>query len=113
MTCEAIGTNFNKTRSHCLYILALVGVQSKLSELCIQTQTGVAPLKLTGLDPPLWDGQKANFYMWKDMFIHTMSQAQVNNDQVQITWLLRKGTIPAEYQTVIQDCKSMKSVWDR
>ena len=47
------------------------------------------------------------------MFIHTMSQAQVNDGQVQITWLLRKGTMPVEYQTVMQDCKSVKSFWER
>jgi hypothetical protein len=93
-----------------LYTEALLGVQAKLTELCTKTQTGVTPLKLTGLDPPSWDGQKANFYTWKDMFTHTMSQARMSDDQVQITWLLRKGTMPAEYQTVIQDCKSMKSV---
>ena len=96
-----------------LYTGALVGVQNKLSELCTQTQTGVARLKLTGLDPPSWDWQKANFYMWKDMYIHTMSQAQVNDGQVQITWLLRKGTMPVEYQTVIQDCKSVKRFWEQ
>jgi hypothetical protein len=47
------------------------------------------------------------------MFTHTMSQARMSDDQVQITWLLRKGTMPLEYQTVIQDCKSMKGVWER
>ena len=47
------------------------------------------------------------------MFTHTMSQARMSDDQVQITWFLRKGTMPPEYQTVIQDCKSMKSVWER
>ena len=77
---------------------ALVGVQSKLGELCKKTHTGRAPLKLTGLEPPSWDGKKANFYTWKEMFTHTMAQACMMDDQVQITWLLRKGTIPVEYQ---------------
>jgi hypothetical protein len=63
-----------------LYTEALVGVQTKLTELCTKTQTGVTPLKLTGLDPSSLDGQKANFYMWKDMFTHTMSQARMSDD---------------------------------
>jgi hypothetical protein len=40
------------------YTEALVEVQTKLTELCTKTQTGVTPLKLTGLDPPSWDGQR-------------------------------------------------------
>ena len=42
------------------------------------------------------------------MFSHTMAQACVKDDQVQITWLLRKGAIPAEYQALIGDCKIIK-----
>ena len=41
------------------------------------------------------------------MFIHTMAQARIKDDQIQITWFLRKGTIPAEYQAVIGDCKTI------
>ena len=63
----------------------LVGVQNKLVELCSKTHTEETPLKLTGLEPPSWDDKKANLYRWKEMFIHTMAQARIKDDQVQIT----------------------------
>ena len=43
------------------FVQVLVGVQSKLAELCSKTHTRETPLKLTGLEPPSWDGKKANF----------------------------------------------------
>ncbi|CAB3986199.1 Hypothetical predicted protein [Paramuricea clavata] len=116
--CTSMKQN-NLTQGHAETSNSPIGMElytdalTKLTELCTKTQTGVTPLKLIGLDPPSWDGQKANFYMWKDMFTHTMSQARMSDDQVQITWLLKRGTMPLEYQTVIQDCKSMKSAWER
>ena len=63
----------------------LVGVQNKLVELCSKTHTEETPLKLTGLEPPSWDDKKASLYRWKEMFIHTMAQARIKDDQVQIT----------------------------
>ena len=51
------------------FVQVLVGVQSKLAELCSKTYSRETPLKLTGLEPPSWDGKKANFYTWKKCFV--------------------------------------------
>ncbi|XP_077971771.1 uncharacterized protein LOC120339891 [Styela clava] len=70
-------------------------------------------IKLCGMDPPCWNGQKVDFYTWKERFTHIMHHARITDDLVQISWLLRNGAMPNDYQTMICDCKSISSAWER
>ncbi|XP_077970520.1 uncharacterized protein LOC144425097 [Styela clava] len=70
-------------------------------------------IKLCGMDPPCWNGQKVDFYTWKERFTDIMHHARITDDLVQISWLLRNGAMPNDYQTMICDCKSISSAWER
>ena len=70
-------------------------------------------VKLKALDPPAWNGVKADFYTWKNKFEHIMNEAQVSDELTQICYIQNDGILPKEYQVYILDCSSITEVWSR
>ena len=72
-----------------------------------------ATVRLTSLDPPSWNGTKADFYTWQKKFIHIMHEAKVTSELTQLCYLQNQKTLPVEYQALISDCSSISDVWAR
>ena len=64
-------------------------------------------IRLTALEPPCWNGLKAEFYTWKNKFVHIMAEAQISDDLTQLCYLQKPNIIPSEYQTLITDCLTL------
>ena len=70
-------------------------------------------VRLTSIDPPPWNGIKADFSTWKNKFTHIMSEARILSELTQLVYLQRDGTLPSEYQSFVSDCSSIADVWAR
>ena len=70
-------------------------------------------IKLKALDPPTWNGIKADFYTWKSKFEHIMNEAPVSDELTQLCYVQNNGILPPEYQTYILDCSTISEVWSR
>ena len=55
-------------------------------------------VRLTALDPPSWNGIKADFYTWKRKFIHIMEEAKIVDELTQLCYLQNPKILPTEYQ---------------
>ena len=70
-------------------------------------------VRLTALDPPSWNGVKADFYTWKKKFVHIMEEARISSELTQLCYLQNQKTLPSEYQSFISDCSTINEVWSR
>ena len=70
-------------------------------------------IRLAAMDPPVWNGSKADFYTWQRKFLHIMEEAHVRDEMTQLCYLQTKHTLPSEYETLISDCSTMGEVWVR
>ena len=70
-------------------------------------------VRLVAMDPPVWNGHKADFYTWQRKFLHIMGEAHVQDEMTQLCYLQTKQTLPFEYETLISDCSTMGEVWAR
>ena len=70
-------------------------------------------VRISPISPPTWNGNKADFYSWKEKFVHIMTEAGINDDLTQVCYLQEKRTLPPDYQILITDCTNMKEAWDR
>ena len=70
-------------------------------------------VRLTALNPPSWNGAKADFYTWQRKFIHIMAEAKLNDELTQLCYLQSSGVLPSEYQVLISDCSTIGEVWSR
>ena len=70
-------------------------------------------VRLTALEPPSWNGVRADFYTWQKKFIHIMDEAKVMDELTQLCYLQNSKTLPSEYQILITDCSNMNEVWGR
>ena len=69
------------------------------------TNTVAKPVvRLTALNPPSWNGIKADFYTWKRKFIHIMEEARILDELTQLCYLQNPKMLPSEYQILISDC---------
>ena len=55
-------------------------------------------LRLTALEPPCWNGLKADFYTWKKKFTHIMAEAQISDDLTQLCYFEK----PKKYLQIIK-----------
>ena len=67
-------------------------------------------VRVTALDPPSWNGKKADFYTWQRKFIHIMDEAKISDELTQLCYLQNRDRLPPEYQTLITDCSTMTEV---
>ena len=77
------------------------------------TSTYRPTVKLKALDPPAWNGVKADFYTWKNKFEHIMTEAQVSDQLTQLCYIQDNNILPKEYETYISDCATISDVWTR
>ena len=70
-------------------------------------------VKLKALDPPAWNGVKADFYTWKNKFQHIMNEAQVSDELTQLCYIQNDNILPKEYQLYVSDCSGISEVWSR
>ena len=70
-------------------------------------------VRLTALEPPSWNGTKADFYTWQRKFIHIMEEARINDELTQLCYLQNSKILPTEYQMLISDCSTISEVWSR
>ena len=73
----------------------------------------IPSVRLTALDPPSWNGVKADFCTWKRKFIHIMEEARISNELTQLCYLQNQKTLPSSYQILISDSSTMNEVWSR
>ena len=114
------------------YLESLINERSKIESSFVEFQTKhkstevatetVAPSPTTDTKPrvrvasisvPPWNGNKADFYTWKQKFLHIMKEAGLTDDLTQVCYLQEKNTLPSEYQSLITDCTNMNEAWDR
>ena len=48
--------------------------------------------RLAAMDPPVWNGSKADFYTWQRKFLHIMEEAYVRDEMTQLCYLQTKHT---------------------
>ena len=77
------------------------------------TPTSRPTVKLKALDPPAWNGVKADFYTWKNKFEHIMTEAQVSDELTQLCYIQNNNILPNEYEIYISDCATISDVWTR
>ena len=70
-------------------------------------------VRLIALQPPSWNGVKADFYTWKRKFIHIMEEARVSEELTQLCYLQSPKILPKEYETFVADCSTISEVWSR
>ena len=70
-------------------------------------------VRLTALSPPSWNGIKADFYTWKQKFIHIMSEAKVFDELTQLCYIQNSQVLPVDYLCYISDCSCINEVWKR
>ena len=70
-------------------------------------------VKLTALSPPSWNGVKADFYTWKQKFMHIMYEAKVSDELTQLCYIQNSPVLPTDYLCYISDCSSINEVLKR
>ena len=70
-------------------------------------------VRLTALEPPSWNGNKADFYTWQKKFVHIMSEAKIVDELTQLCYLQNAKTLPVSFQSLITDCITMNEAWNR
>ena len=109
---ELLKINFEVTE---LYAMVQESFDEPSSQhALLPTRTLEKPIvKLTALDPPSWNGIKAEFYTWKRKFVHIMEEAKILDELTQLCYLQNPKTLPSEYRPLISDCSSIGEVWSR
>ena len=135
MLCECTDKNIDvdaENKEVETYMETLINERSKIESSFVELQTKykstevvaetVAPAPKTDTKPrvrvasisvPPWNGNKADFYTWKQKFLHIMKEAGYTDDLTQVCYLQEKDTLPSEYQSLITDCTDMNEAWDR
>ena len=90
--------NSNYEASNDVSIVSQVSAHSKISD------SPKPNIRLTALEPPCWNGLKADFYTWEKKFTHIMAESQISDDLTQLCYLQKPKIIHSEYQTLITDC---------
>ena len=85
----------------------------KISPLPLTSRSSNSNVRLTALEPPSWNGIKADFYTWKRKFIHIMEEARLHDELTKLCYLQCPRTLPLEYQQLISDCSTIADVWSR
>ena len=106
MTCESkVNDRVSKLKSENSNDTSIPG-KSKVADAS-------PSIKMAGMQPSPWNGNKAEFYSWQSRFNKLMIKAKIIDDQVQLSWLLRDGMIPDEYKAFVRDCNNVTAAWER
>ena len=62
------------------YYEELLNLQLEMEGLPLANTGNKTIVRLTGLDPPSWNGIKADLYTWKREFIHIMEEARITDE---------------------------------